>query len=511
MKKSRLAFHSSALRVVSLATTTFVGFFLLPFIVHHLGDRIYGFWALIAAVLGYYGLLDLGIGTAVQYHVAKALGDKDDDAISAVISTSFYAFAALGLISFLVSLVIVAVSPLIVHSHEDLFTFRIVLLMLGMGTAVGFPGRAFVGAISAHLRFDLISSAGIVILIIRTILILLVIGSGGGILSLAGISLFTDAAGYFINYLILKKIQPGLRISRRLASFARLREMFHYSGYAVVIQVSDQIRFSIDGWMVGIFVSLAAVTHYSIASRLSQTYLYLIIAMVGILAPWFSQLLGNSDFDGIKRVFLLGTKISASLATIVAMSLVLYGKAFIGNWMGLPYADAYLPMMLLVLGIYCDVSQLPSVSYMYGVSKHRFLAGITLAEGVANFLLSVYWARKYGMIGVALGSLVPMVVVKLFVQPAYVCKSINLSMYQYYVKIWGRSILATGAPGFLIWFFWGRKIEFPNVFIVCSVILLQAAAVGIVSFFLVFGRQEQKDLLAKLIPVRKVQLSGSKA
>jgi O-antigen/teichoic acid export membrane protein len=235
------------------------------------------------------------------------------------------------------------------------------------------------------------------------------------------------------------------------------------------------------------------------------------IAMVGILAPWFSQLFGNSDLDGIKRVFLLGTKISASLATIVALSLILYGKAFISNWMGLPYADAYLPMMLLVLGIYCDVSQLPSVSYMFGVSKHRFLARITLAEGVANFLLSVYWARKFGMVGVALGSLVPMVVAKLFVQPAYVCKSLNLSLYQYYVKLWGRSILAPAIPAFLIWFFWGRKIEFPNVMVVCSVILLQAAAAGIISFFLIFGREEQKDLLAKLIPVKKIQLSSSEA
>jgi O-antigen/teichoic acid export membrane protein len=511
MKKFRLALHGSVLRVVGLVATTFVGFFLMPFIVHHLGDRTYGFWALIAAVLGYYGLLDLGIVTAVQYHVAKAIGDKDDGAINGAISTSFFAFTALGLITFLISLGIVAFSQFIVHNHDDLFLFRTVMLILGTGAAVGFPGRAFVGAISAHLRFDLMSSASIALLIVRTVLILLIIGNGGGIIALAGISLLIDASSYIVNYIILKRIQPGLRITRSLASMGRLKEMFHYSGYAVVIQLSDQIRFSIDGWMVGIFVSVAAVTHYSIASRLSQSFLTLIIAMVGILAPWFSQLFGNSDFDGIKRVFLFGTKISASLATIVALSFVLYGKVFISKWMGLSYVDAYLPMMLLVLGIYCDVSQLPSVSYMYGVSKHRFLAGITLAEGIANFLLSLYWARKFGMAGVALGSLVPMAVAKLLVQPAYVCKSLKLSLYQYYIKLWGRSVLAPGIPIFLIWFLWGRKIEFPNVLIVCTVILLQAVVAGIIAFFLIFGRPEQKDLLGKLVPTKKVQLSGSEA
>ena len=178
---------------------------------------------------------------------------------------------------------------------------------------------------------------------------------------------------------------------------------------------------------------------------------------------------------------------------------------------GLAYVDAYLPMLLLVAGIYCDVSQLPSVSYMYGVSKHKFLAAITLLEGLANLLLSVYWARRYGMMGVALGSLVPMAIAKLLIQPAYVCKFLNLSLFQYYIKLLGRSILAPAIPTFLIWFFWGRRIEFTSVLLVCAVIVMQAAIAGAISFFLVFGECEQKDLLAKFIPAKKVQLAGSQA
>jgi len=483
----------------------------MPFIVHHLGDRIYGFWALVAAILGYYGLLDLGMVTAVQYHVAKALGEKNENTINEAISTSFYALALLGLVGFLISVIVAVLAGFFVHHHDDLILFRTVLLVLGASAAIGFPGRALVGAISAHLRYDLVSCAGIAILIFRTILIFFIIGKGGGIIALAGISFLTESLGYLVNYLILKKIQPGLRILIRLASFSRLKEMSHYSGYAVVIQVSDMLRFSIDGWMVGVFVSIAAVTHYSIASRLSQSFLFLMIALVGILAPWFSQLFGSSDLEGIKRIFLLGTKISAWLATIVALSLVFYGKAFISKWMGVPYVDAYLPMLLLVAGIYCDVSQLPSVSYMYGVSKHRFLAGITLAEGVANLLLSLYWASRYGMIGVALGSLVPMTIAKLFIQPAYVCRFLNLSFSQYYIKLWGRSILAPAIPTFLIWFFWGRTIQFSNVLAVCGAMVLQAAIAGVVSYFLVFGRREQRELLSKLIPVQKVQLLGPQA
>ncbi|HEY6938283.1 MAG TPA: hypothetical protein VI424_14085, partial [Terriglobales bacterium] len=52
---------ASAFRVLSFFATTAVSLLMMPFIVHTLGDRIYGLWALVATLLGYYGLLDFGL------------------------------------------------------------------------------------------------------------------------------------------------------------------------------------------------------------------------------------------------------------------------------------------------------------------------------------------------------------------------------------------------------------------------------------------------------------------
>ena len=48
----------------------------MPFLVHKLGDRNCGYWALVGAVLSYYGVLDFGIVSAVEFYVARALGDE---------------------------------------------------------------------------------------------------------------------------------------------------------------------------------------------------------------------------------------------------------------------------------------------------------------------------------------------------------------------------------------------------------------------------------------------------
>jgi O-antigen/teichoic acid export membrane protein len=225
----------------------------------------------------------------------------------------------------------------------------------------------------------------------------------------------------------------------------------------------------------------------------------LLIAALGILSPWFSQLLGKADFDSIRRVFGTGTKISASLSTVILFAVILYSHAFIDAWMGKRYEDAYLPLILLLSAIFADVSQLPSGSYLLGVSRHRFLALVTLTEALANFGLSIFWARRYGMIGVALGTLVPMLVAKLFIQPVYVCRQIKISISSYYFGLFGRSIAIPALLSVGVWALALRRLCLPNLASVCAVIIAQFMIVSVFTFFLLFDKDERGDALKKLM------------
>ena len=505
MKRHHTALLGSILRVASLVATTLVAFFLMPFLVHRLGDRLYGYWALVGAVLGYYGLLDLGIVTAVQFQVAKALGNRDPEVANRTISTAFYIFALIGMFIFVLTLIVAWFAPAFISSPQDIRLFRTVLALMGVGFAVGFPGRTFVGAISAHLRLDLTAGVSVLVLIVKTILIVLVIGRGGGIVSLALIALVGDAILYTLYYLILRKIQANLKISLAFANRQTLKDLFNYSRYALIVQISDQLRFFIDGWTVGIFVGVSAVTHYAVAGRLTQAFLAMMIALLGILSPWFSQLWGSSDFAGVQRIFMLGTKASASISTIIACGLILYGHAFVKLWMGPAYLDAYWPLLILVSAIFVDVSQQPSVAYLYGVSRHRFLAWLTLAEAIVNVGLSIYLAHPYGMIGVALGTLIPMTIAKLFIQPIYVCRHLPLPLRTYYGNLLGRSIVPAALSSIILWVLLFSKIDFTNLLVLCVAISFQALVTAAVAFYFAFDKEEKSMLADKILPLFRIQ------
>src|ERR1700688_3717326 len=93
--EQRLALGST-LRVVSLVATALLSLVMMPFVVRSLGDRMYGMWSLVATLVGYYGLLDLGLSAAVSRYLAAALGVGDEDQCNRVFNTSLRIFSALG-------------------------------------------------------------------------------------------------------------------------------------------------------------------------------------------------------------------------------------------------------------------------------------------------------------------------------------------------------------------------------------------------------------------------------
>jgi hypothetical protein len=77
--RSRFARNAVA-NWIAFLFTAIVGFFLSPFVVEHLGATRYGVWSLLAGLVGYLGLLDLGIRQAVNRYVAhhRAVGAHEE-------------------------------------------------------------------------------------------------------------------------------------------------------------------------------------------------------------------------------------------------------------------------------------------------------------------------------------------------------------------------------------------------------------------------------------------------
>ena len=77
------------------------------------------------------------------------------------------------------------------------------------------------------------------------------------------------------------------------------------------------------------------------------------------------------------------------------------------------------------------LAQSASGRILWGMAKHRVLAWVVLIEGSANLILSIVLVRRFGIVGDALGTAIPLTCTMLFFMPQHICRTLNIRVGTY--------------------------------------------------------------------------------
>jgi O-antigen/teichoic acid export membrane protein len=423
--------RSSFTRVFNLAATILITLFMMPFVINSIGDRWYGLWILAGSFTGYFGFLDLGLSTANERFISRILGTGDYDEANRIFNTCLFLFVLAGLLTIVVSVVIAALTPVFVDNARDIFVFRFIILSIGVTMAVSFPVRAFEGILYAHVNFYFVNILDTAKLILRTALLLFFLSRGYGIITLAIISLGSEILQHVATIGFVMKRHPEISIGSSHVAKSRIRPLFGYSIYSFISNVADKLKYHLDAFVITAVLGLSYVTHYNIGSRISSYYILLITAATALVMPVFSRLEGLGDYDQMRKKFIFFAKLNTMLSVFLGGLILVYGKAFISRWVGENYLDSYQVLVALMVGSIFATIQITSKSLLYDISKHRAYAFTAIIEGVANLVLSLILVRSLGIVGVALGTTIPALVVNCFVLPVYAHRIIKLPLSSY--------------------------------------------------------------------------------
>jgi O-antigen/teichoic acid export membrane protein len=396
-----------------------------------------------------------------------------------------------------VTALIAAAAPLICHDPADAHLFWRVIVILGVNAAIGFPTRVYTALLDAELRFDIQSLLGFLSLALRTGLTVWAILSGGGLLALAWVTLLATIPVTVLQIWFAKREAPWARIDAGSIERKRAKSLFSYSVYTFAAKIADALRFQIDPLVISAFVGLAAVTHYRVASAFCGLYVNVIIAALGTFGPVLSRLHGAGDRKSLDRVFFFATKISMLISVFICFVLIAWGRPFIARWMGTKYEDAYWPLVVLSVAIFLDVSQNPAIMLLYATFKHRSYTYVNIVEGVINLIFSLALAKPLGILGVALGTLIAAILIRVVVQPFFVCRASGLDYTSYIRFLAGNLVRSTFLASFAIamsW--WGWKPSYPYLIASATVATL-AYSVG--CWFIALDEQERRQLIVAVM------------
>jgi O-antigen/teichoic acid export membrane protein len=406
--------YNAILNATAFLITAVVGFFLSPYLVAHLGATQYGVWSLITGMVGYLGLLDLGIRQAVSRYTARHHATGAHGESSLIVSAALRLFGCFGIVAILLSCVLAWFAPLFFNIPAALANeARVLIVLCGCSIAVALIGGVFGGIVTGLERFDVQCGLDILITAVRAVAIVVALYLGYGLVVLACIQLSASVLECIVYAGAARTLYRQLRIRLWDVLGPHIWTVLSFGSSLSLLYLVSKIIYYSDSVVIGAFLPIEQVTFFVIAGSLCVYARELPRSLSTLMTPRVSALtsVGSGHVgDLILSVAQTATLVSAA----IAITFILRGKSFISLWMGPAYGPLSGEVLqILAVVVWLEASRSVTIYSLTGMAKQHMIIPGVVVEAIVNLALSVVLVQRLGIVGVALGTLIPNVLVSL--------------------------------------------------------------------------------------------------
>src|SRR3954470_7702137 len=124
-------------------------------------------------------------------------------------------------------------------------------------------------------------------------------------------------------------------------------------------------------------------------------------------------------------------------AVPLAAAMVLLMDPLIRAWVGPKFSQSIVVAQILVVVVAIRVGNATATTLLKGAGRHRLLAFTNAGAALANVALSLLWIRRYGLVGQAMGTLVPVAVSSIFILWPAACRRVGVSAAgAFFAAVW---------------------------------------------------------------------------
>ena len=484
-----------------------IGFFMLPYMLHSLGEDTYGLWILVSSIIAAFYVFDLGFANTITVFLSKSFSKKDAVAVNQTISTAFLIYCTLACVIFLASVIVALSVPYWAEKKELVRLMQILILITGGSLALEFPFKAFAGVAVAFYRFDLVSYSRLTFRLIGAGITILLIEKGFGLIGIAWGYFFVAGVSNFVFYWIARSVYGEMRVSISLVSRGVVKELLNFSLWTFVIDTAQILKGKIDIFIVGIFMSTTTLATYYVAVRLAESAIQFATHATSLSLPVFSKYQAQNNVQQLKRGVILFSRVNAMVGSLMLIGLGLLGLSFIKLWIGPEHDSAlsYQCMITLLIGRFLFYQAAPSAAYLYVSGGHRYLAIVGIIEAVFAIALTYFLVRHtaLGLFGAAIGMGAGNFLSRATVLMWVACQKIDYSITRLYRHLAPIAIFAIVlVSGSLML---PESVRSPETYIelVAYSLILGAAFVGGILFLL---SNDERNIVAGVLPEKIAKL-----
>ena len=392
-----------------LQLVTIISTFIIPrLIIKSFGSNVNGLITSITQFLGYITLLESGFGPVIKAILYKPIANKDKNEIEAILKTSEKFFRIISYIFLIYIIGLSFILPFIVSSEFDIcYTLSLIVIISISTFAEYYFGMTYKLYLQAEQKMYITSIIQIGIIILNTVVIVALIYLG---LNIQIVKLFSAIIFIFRpilqNMYVKKKYNINLKTAKQDYKIKQ-----KWDGLAQ--HIAAVVHNGTDVAVLTLFTNTIEVSVYSIYLLVVNGVKSLVQALTGGIDATFGDMIARGEKRTLNNNFKIYEIFYFTLITIIFIVTFLLILPFISIYTkGITDANYYRPTFayLIVLAEFIWTIRLPYSSITLAAGHFKETMKGAWIETILNIIISIVLVFKYGITGVAIGTLVAMFV-----------------------------------------------------------------------------------------------------
>jgi len=404
----------TVLSFAGIGISTASGLVLTPVLLGAIGDYDYGLFSLATSLVSLIMLLDLGVSDgAIRFLVSARSGNAPKSMSWVDVLTQvnrYYQIIAIlmcGAGVILVTCFPQTVSGISVHDQQRLTTICAVAFL---GTVLATLCNGYNSALVAEQRFVFLKCLDLVAQVTSSVLVLVAAWRGAGVLSIVVVITCCAALPALARVIYVRRVFGYRRVPTKVnAPF--LRQLLVYSVPILVVAGTEVVYWKLDAVIIASSIGPAAVTIYAVGIQFNKHLLRFATVFSRVAAP---QLIKSLD-EGRPMLAIVDDYLSVSRLQFISvlyvlMGVILFGKHFLGVWLGNEFLPAYSIMTMTMCAYAVEIignlrNVILQINGLYW-ARALIVAGVSLINVLLTFLL----IELMGVSGAALASMIGILV-----------------------------------------------------------------------------------------------------
>ena len=408
LTSSSLLARNTTLNLIGEGWTFIVLVAAMPKVVAFLGETGFGLFSLAWVVISYLNFLDIGVSRAATKFISEHLVEQDCDSVHSVIRAALLSNVTLGLIG---ALFVACTTPYLVHTafkispdlqHQARVTFYIIAIAVPVLLVQG----VFRGVLSSFQRFGWINVVNAVAVTTQWVLAAVLSWRGFGVALVVLVTVVVRVIATLAFGGVVWRSLPDFRLLKKDDLRIALK-LLRFGSWVTVSQVISPVLVYFDRMLIASFVSLSAVTLYSVPFEAITRLRVIPSNMMSTLYPAFSER-GLSGLEvQFQNLYERSIRYLSLLLLPGILFLLFFGSDVLSLWMGASFARQTTAVLeVLALGVLANGIAYVPYNMLQAAGRPDLTGKFHLLELPVYIAMCFALIPRWGIIGAALASTV---------------------------------------------------------------------------------------------------------